>query len=292
MLHGQARQAGEEALRSLEAGARVLAEGYAAAARGEVDPQRALRVALSRHNTGHPERGFANGDVGRVEASAERVVPAMRLRGEASVNPTPPAPPAWDVFGQARQARQHVYPSVVPTPRPGPGRHPGQDRDRAHASRKPRPMTAFAFRLPSRTFALGPLAGGAVLRGDRDRHQRRRVDDGRRLTARPLRHRRRRGGRLLGGLDRAADHRRQRHLTMEEARLTEDTLFLACTRPAMVWGVPIEAMAVNAMLTSLVFILMKNPLYGVVGVGLHVVFRALADPASSTRSSPRPTAAS
>ena len=64
---------------------------------------------------------------------------------------------------------------------------------------------------------------------------------------------------------------------MEEARLTEDTLFLACTRPAMVWGVPIEAMAVNAMLTSLVFILMKNPLYGVAGVGLHVAFRALAD---------------
>lgn len=113
--------------RSLEAGARVLAEGYAAAARGEADPQRALRVALSRYNTGHPERGFANGYVGRVEASAERVVPAIRLRGEASVNPTPPpsspaaspappGPPAWDVFGQARQARQHVYPSPHPTP--------------------------------------------------------------------------------------------------------------------------------------------------------------------------------
>lgn len=58
--------------------------------------------------------------------------------------------------------------------------------------------------------------------------------------------------------------------------LTEDTLFLACTRPAMVWGVPIEAMAINAMLTSLVFILMKNPLYGAIGIGLHVVFRALA----------------
>jgi type IV secretion system protein VirB1 len=119
--------------RSMEAGARVLAEGYAAAARSEADPQRALRVALSRYNTGHPERGFANGYVGRIEASAERVVPALRLRGEASVNPTPPAPspgtaspatpappgpPVWDVFGQARQARQHVYPSVVPTPLP------------------------------------------------------------------------------------------------------------------------------------------------------------------------------
>ena len=116
-----------EPCRSLEAGARVLAEGYTAAAHGEADPQRALRVALSRYNTGHPERGFANGYVGRVEASAERVVPAIRLRGEASANPTPPSPPpaashtppgppAWDVFGQARQARQHVYPSADPTP--------------------------------------------------------------------------------------------------------------------------------------------------------------------------------
>ena len=125
--------------RSMEAGARVLAEGYAAAARSEADPQRALRVALSRYNTGHPERGFANGYVGRVEASAERVVPALRLRGEASVNPTPSAPqpgsalpaapaqpalPAWDVFGQARQARQHVYPSVLPTPSPAPVQAP------------------------------------------------------------------------------------------------------------------------------------------------------------------------
>ncbi len=113
--------------RSLAAGARVLAEGYAVAQRGEPDPQRALRVALSRYNTGHPERGFANGYVARVEGSAERVVPALRLRGEASQDPTPPASPsagpaplggpaAWDVFGQARQARQHVYPSPDPTP--------------------------------------------------------------------------------------------------------------------------------------------------------------------------------
>ena len=63
---------------------------------------------------------------------------------------------------------------------------------------------------------------------------------------------------------------------MAGSGLTEDTLFLACTRPAMVWGVPIEAMAVNAMLTSLVFIVMKNPLYGTIGIGLHFVFRALA----------------
>ena len=121
--------------RSLAAGARVLTEGYTAAAREEVDPQRALRVALSRYNTGHPERGFANGYVGRVEVAAERVVPALRLRGEVSVNPTPlapppnavsapPGPPAWDVFGQARQALQHVYPSAGPTPSLPPAQAP------------------------------------------------------------------------------------------------------------------------------------------------------------------------
>ena len=33
----------------------------------------------------------------------------------------------------------------------------------------------------------------------------------------------------------------------ESVRLTEDTLFLACTRPAMVGGVTMEAMALNVM---------------------------------------------
>ena len=125
--------------RNLEAGSRLLTEAYTTAARGEANPQRALRVALSRYNTGHPERGFANGYVGRVEASAEQVVPALRLRGEASVNPTPPAPPpmsaspaspalptppAWDVFGQAQQARQQIYLSADPTPSPPPVQDP------------------------------------------------------------------------------------------------------------------------------------------------------------------------
>lgn len=61
-----------------------------------------------------------------------------------------------------------------------------------------------------------------------------------------------------------------------DARLVEDPLFLACTRPAMVMGVPLEAMAVNGMATSLVFVVTKNPLYGAVGLVLHLAFRALA----------------
>ena len=37
---------------------------------------------------------------------------------------------------------------------------------------------------------------------------------------------------------------------MAEERLVEDPLFLACTRPAMVMGVPMEAMGVNVKSTS------------------------------------------
>lgn len=109
--------------RNLAAAARLLAGGYAAASRSDADPQHALRGALSRYNTGHPERGFANGYVRRVETSAEQVVPAIRLRSEGAPalvpakradSATPPsAPPAWDVFGQA-QAPQHVYRAAQP----------------------------------------------------------------------------------------------------------------------------------------------------------------------------------
>ncbi|WP_376100922.1 lytic transglycosylase domain-containing protein (plasmid) [Roseomonas sp. CCTCC AB2023176] len=103
--------------RSLAAGARVLRDGYRPGP-GE-DPQPALLRALSRYNTGHPERGFANGYVRRVQASAEQVVPALRLRSEPAapaaeaVRP-PAAPPAsWDVYGQARWRRS---PTAVTPP--------------------------------------------------------------------------------------------------------------------------------------------------------------------------------
>ncbi len=62
---------------------------------------------------------------------------------------------------------------------------------------------------------------------------------------------------------------------MENDGLTEDPLFLACTRPAMWQGVPIEAMGINAMVTSVVFVMMGNPLYMAVGVVVHYTIRAL-----------------
>ncbi|MFC7556390.1 lytic transglycosylase domain-containing protein [Pseudoroseomonas wenyumeiae] len=116
---------------NLAAGARILREGYAAARRGEADPQQALRVAFSRYNTGHPERGFANGYVLRVQGAAEVVVPAIRLRSEIAEvpqgpaaipapetpNDDPDAPPEWDVWARATYvARPHL--AVVPRENP------------------------------------------------------------------------------------------------------------------------------------------------------------------------------
>ena len=99
---------------SLKAGARVLASSYQPPPAGQ-DLQPALLQALSRYNTGHPARGFANGYVARVVASAEQVVPAIRLGAPPTSGPaesekvTPTlvasSPPDWDVFGRARYAR-------------------------------------------------------------------------------------------------------------------------------------------------------------------------------------------
>lgn len=62
---------------------------------------------------------------------------------------------------------------------------------------------------------------------------------------------------------------------MAEERLAEDPLFLACTRPAMVMGVPMEAMGVNLILSGLVFLVGGSLLYLLVAPVLHMVFRAI-----------------
>ncbi len=137
---------------SLAAADRVLLDGYTAPAPGQ-DPQPAVQQAISRYNTGDAGRGFANGYVNRVQASAERVVPALRLRGETGsdqpallggaapvlTQPLPPPPASWDVYGQAKASRTQgvlvfgasplpapapaaVAPSLaVPAPAPVPG---------------------------------------------------------------------------------------------------------------------------------------------------------------------------
>lgn len=62
---------------------------------------------------------------------------------------------------------------------------------------------------------------------------------------------------------------------MEPEELTEDPLFLACTRPAMWRGVPLEAVALNGMATGIVFVMMGNPFYLLTGVVVHGAVRAL-----------------
>ncbi|WP_208441716.1 type IV secretion system protein VirB3 [Bartonella raoultii] len=57
--------------------------------------------------------------------------------------------------------------------------------------------------------------------------------------------------------------------------MNEDTLFLACTRPAMIAGVTIEAMALNGMATTILFILTSDFTMLGFGVGMHFVLREI-----------------
>ena len=57
-----------------------------------------------------------------------------------------------------------------------------------------------------------------------------------------------------------------------EERLTEDVLFLACTRPAMVLGVPMEAMGANLMVSATAFLAGHSLLYLLVAPATHLVF--------------------
>ena len=62
---------------------------------------------------------------------------------------------------------------------------------------------------------------------------------------------------------------------MRQEGLEHDTLFLACTRPAMFLGVTMEAFGFNVMATTILFLLLGSVRYAVVGIAIHFVFRAL-----------------
>ncbi|AUW45858.1 type IV secretion system protein VirB3 [Rhizobium leguminosarum] len=57
--------------------------------------------------------------------------------------------------------------------------------------------------------------------------------------------------------------------------IEEDFLFLACTRPAMIAGVTMEAVGVNVMLTTILYITAGSIAYALVGVVFHLIFRTL-----------------
>ena len=62
---------------------------------------------------------------------------------------------------------------------------------------------------------------------------------------------------------------------MAEERLIDDPLFLACTRPAMVMGVPMEAMGVNVIVSGVIFLVGGSLLYLLAAPAMHLVFRAI-----------------
>ncbi|MFE0234138.1 type IV secretion system protein VirB3 [Brucella anthropi] len=57
--------------------------------------------------------------------------------------------------------------------------------------------------------------------------------------------------------------------------LEEDTLFIACTRPAMFAGVTMEAMGMNVIATTILYLAAGSVAYALVGVVFHCIFRAL-----------------
>jgi type IV secretion system protein VirB3 len=58
-----------------------------------------------------------------------------------------------------------------------------------------------------------------------------------------------------------------------EERLIEDVLFLACTRPAMIFGVPMEGMGVIMMISAVIFLAADSLLYLLIAPGLWLVCR-------------------
>lgn len=96
---------------NLRAAATVLKAGYRPAGATAAHQQAALRVALSRYNTGDARRGFRNGYVAKVEQAASMlgltpapppVVPTPAT--DAPERPPVQAEPAasWDVFAHGR----------------------------------------------------------------------------------------------------------------------------------------------------------------------------------------------
>lgn len=94
---------------NLRAAATVLRAGYRPVGETPAHRQSALRVALSRYNTGDAQRGFRNGYVARVEQAAVDLNLAAPLAATAvepsdarlPEPPLPNAPPAaWDVFAR------------------------------------------------------------------------------------------------------------------------------------------------------------------------------------------------
>jgi type IV secretion system protein VirB3 len=60
-----------------------------------------------------------------------------------------------------------------------------------------------------------------------------------------------------------------------DVEISDDILFLACTRPAMFAGATIEAVCLNVILTTLLFLALGSIFYAAVGAILHVIARSI-----------------
>jgi len=94
---------------NLNAAARVLAHNYRAATKGEADPQRALRAALSIYNTGDPRRGIRSGYVARVETAARELSPAIDALMGPQAAPSSKRPSAAEPPASADAAESDVF---------------------------------------------------------------------------------------------------------------------------------------------------------------------------------------
>ena len=120
---GLTLEAAFDPCRSIAAAAAVLAGDYAGGQTHE-GQQSALRIALSKYNTGNGESGFANGYVHKVELAARHVVPALDVGlapaaiDKAAAIPAAPvdpnAPPSWDVWSSFDYAATHPHESQAP----------------------------------------------------------------------------------------------------------------------------------------------------------------------------------
>ena len=110
---------------NLAAAARVLRAGFKRSP--ELDPQSALRVALSYYNTGDRSRGFRNGYVAKVERAAAAIMPAgpaPQTPPDPSISRPHPAETSrsWDVFGDIAASTSFVInlaPQAPAIPPPG-----------------------------------------------------------------------------------------------------------------------------------------------------------------------------
>lgn len=78
---------------SIAAGARVLHGGFDPCMDAGGEAQACLKIAASTYNTGSPTRGFANGYVMRIAATAEHVIPEIRVAGVEPQAPSAETPP-------------------------------------------------------------------------------------------------------------------------------------------------------------------------------------------------------